>query len=209
MSESASKLAATLGFEFDTGSAKKTKQQSRTRSFVEWILVVVGAVGVALLVKVFLVQAFYIPSGSMEPTLNIQDRVLVNKLSYKLHDVNRGDVIVFERPEHDADSEIKDLIKRVIGLPGESIVIEGGNVFVDGQRVNEPYLPTGTETNTDVSPFKCSQAEPCKVPNGEVWVMGDNRMNSRDSRWFGPISEDKIVGRAFLRVWPLNRLGTL
>lgn len=209
MSESASKLAATLGFEFESGPEKSTQSPSRTRSLVEWSMVIVGAVIVAMLVKVFLVQAFYIPSGSMEPTLMIQDRVIVNKLSYRLHGVNRGDIVVFERPDDEVNSDIKDLIKRVIALPGESLVIEENGIYVNGRKVHEPYLPSGTVTSTDASPLKCTEEQPCVVPQESVWVMGDNRTNSRDSRWFGPISEKKIVGRAFMRVWPFNRFGAL
>jgi signal peptidase I len=178
-------------------------------NLVEWAIVIVGAVVLALVVKTFLLQAFYIPSASMEPTLREGDRVLVNKLSYDLHDVHRGDVVVFERPPEETASDIPDLIKRVIGLPGEQIVIEAGHVYVDGQMLEEDYLPAGTDTSTDISPLKCSRDDPCQVPDGDVWVMGDNRNDSRDSRWFGPIDESTIVGRAFVVVWPLGRLGTL
>lgn len=170
---------------------------------------IIGAIVFALVIKAFIVQAFYIPSGSMEPTLDIQDRVLVNKLSYKLHDVNRGDIVVFERVEDAADEQIKDLIKRVIALPGEKLVVQDGNVYVDDHRLTEPYLPAGTVTSTVSAPFKCTVSEPCVVPEGSVWVMGDNRGNSRDSRWFGPVPKSKIVGRAALRVWPLGRFGSL
>ncbi len=209
MSESASKLAATLGFEFENENSRTQRAPSKARSFTEWLMVIIGAVVMALLLKTFLVQAFYIPSGSMEPTLMIQDRVIVNKLSYKLHGVNRGDIVVFERPDDEVDSDIKDLIKRVIALPGESLVIEENGIYVNGRKVHEPYLPSGTVTSTDASPLKCTEEQPCVIPQESVWVMGDNRTNSRDSRWFGPISEKKIVGRAFMRVWPFNRFGAL
>lgn len=180
---------------------------SRLRGAVEWVLVIAGAVIVALLIKTFLLQAFFIPSGSMEPTLHIDDRVLVNKLSYKLHDVNRGDIIVFERPEHEHADDINDLIKRVVGLPGEQVVIKEGRVWINGAPLNEPYLPEGTVTVE--GPLGCTERAPCLVPEGSVWVMGDNRGASRDSRWFGPIPEDDIVGRAFFRVWPIDRIGFL
>lgn len=209
MTDPPTALDVTEGFDFEDDPAKQVKAPSRTRSMVEWVVVIVGAVVVALVIKAFLVQAFYIPSGSMEPTLDIQDRVLVNKLSYKLHDVNRGDIVVFGRPDTEGSDEIKDLIKRVVALPGESVVIKDNHVYIDGQRLVEPYLPDGTRTSTDSSPRKCTSENPCVVPDGDVWVMGDNRTNSRDSRWFGPIPESKIVGRAFVRVWPLNRLGLL
>ena len=173
------------------------------------MIVIVGAILLALVVKVFLLQAFYIPSLSMYPTLHEGDRVLVNKLSYHLHDVNRGDVIVFERPPSETSSNIPDLIKRVVGLPGESITIENGAVFIDGQRLDEKYLPDGTVTSTANAPNKCTPDAPCVVPEGKVWVMGDNRGDSKDSRYFGAIDESSIVGRAFITVWPLGRFGLL
>ena len=170
-----------------------------TRTIVEWVAVIGGALAVALVIQAFLVQAFYIPSSSMVPTLEVGDRVLVNKLSYDLHDVNRGDLVVFERPD-DAVGEIKDLIKRVIGLPGETVEIRDGTVIVDGHVLDEPYL-AADEVLADFAPTA--------VPENHVFVMGDNRDDSRDSRVFGPISTDSIVGRAFLRVWPLGSFGTL
>ena len=176
---------------------------------MEWIAVIGGAVLLALIVKLFLLQAFYIPSLSMFPALHVGDRVLVNKLSYKVHDVNRGDIIVFERPASEAASDIPDLIKRVVGLPGEEVVIEGGHVFIDGTQLPESYLPDGTTTTADNAPNKCPRTAPCVVPDGQVWVMGDNRNDSKDSRYFGTIDQSSIVGRAFVRVWPLDRLALL
>ncbi len=170
---------------------------------------IVGAILLALVVKLFLLQAFYIPSLSMYPTLHEGDRVLVNKLSYRLHGVNRGDVIVFERPASETSSTIPDLIKRVVALSGESVVIKEGSVFVDGARLDENYLPDGTVTSSANAPNKCSEQAPCVVPSGQVWVMGDNRGDSKDSRYFGPIDKSSIVGRAFITVWPLGRFGLL
>jgi signal peptidase I len=181
----------------------------RGANFVEWVLVIVGAILLALVVKVFLLQAFYIPSLSMYPTLREGDRVLVNKLSYRLHDVNRGDVIVFERPASETSSNIPDLIKRVVGLPGESISFIDGAVYVDGKRLDESYLSDGTVTSSANAPNKCTAEAPCVVPSGQVWVMGDNRSDSKDSRYFGSIDESTIVGRAFVTVWPLGRFGLL
>jgi signal peptidase I len=181
----------------------------RGANFVEWVLVIVGAILLALVVKVFLLQAFYIPSLSMYPTLREGDRVLVNKLSYRLHDVNRGDVIVFERPASETSSNIPDLIKRVVGLPGESISFIDGAVYVDGKRLDESYLSDGTVTSSANAPNKCTTEAPCVVPSGQVWVMGDNRSDSKDSRYFGSIDESTIVGRAFVTVWPLGRFGLL
>jgi signal peptidase I len=180
--------------------AEERRRRARVRSALEWVVVIAGALIVALVIKTFLFQAFYIPSASMEPTLNIGDRVLVNKLSYRLHDVNRGDLVVFERPPGEPETEIKDLIKRVVALPGEEVEGRNGRVFVDGASLDEGYLQDGVFT-TDFGPLL--------VPEDSVFVMGDNRSDSRDSRVFGPISEDLIVGRAFVRVFPLGELGFL
>lgn len=200
----------TPNFEFPTHDVLVTERRpSGARSLVEWVLVIVGAVVVALVIKTFLFQAFYIPSESMVPTLAVGDRVLVNKLSYRLHDVNRGDIVVFERPPLDQSGEhIEDLIKRVIGVPGDRIVIRDGHIYINGQILSEPYLPSGTKTEN--GPYdKCTEEKPCVVPEGSIWVMGDNRGSSRDSRWFGPISQDDVVGHAFFRIWPISRLGSL
>ncbi len=207
MDDSTSQMAATPAFEIPEERRPAAGGPSRTRSIVEWIVVIAGAVIVALIIKAFLIQAFYIPSRSMEPTLEINDRVLVNKLSYKLHDVNRGDIVVFERPASERESEIKDLIKRVIALPGEQVVIKDNAVYIDGQRLVEPYLQPGIPiTNGPSEPWRCTEEQPCTVPEDSVWVMGDNRTDSRDSRYFGPIPEDTVVGRAFVRIWPLDRV---
>lgn len=178
-------------------------------TIVEWASVIAGAIVLALVVKVFILQAFYIPSPSMYPTLKVGDRVLVNKLSYHLHDVNRGDVVVFERPPSEEASTIPDLIKRVIGLPGDAVTFQNGHVFINGEQLAEPYLPTGVTTTADFAPNRCTAEAPCLVPAGDVWVMGDNRNDSKDSRYFGPIEQSTIVGRAFVIVWPFNRVAWL
>lgn len=168
------------------------------RSTLEWAVILVGALVAALVIKAFLVQAFFIPSASMEPTLEIGNRVLVNKLSYRLHPVHRGDLVVFRRPPEapaDGAPSVKDLIKRVIGLPGDRIESRDGAMWVAGQRVAEPYLPPGTITDG---------VAPQQVPAGHYWVMGDNRSNSRDSRFFRAIPQSSIHGRAFVRIWPLT-----
>ncbi len=186
-------------------------ERDRVRSAVEWVAVIVGALIVALVVKTFLFQAFYIPSESMEPTLEANDRVLVNKLSYDLHDVNRGDVIVFELPPDEVGSDgIKDLIKRVIGLPGDVVESRDGVVYVNDRRLEEPYLAEGMITGDPDDPLNPA-IERQTVPDDHVFVLGDNRSNSADSRYAyrGPIPIDTIVGRAFVLVWPPSKLGGL
>jgi signal peptidase I len=169
------------------------RRVSALRNAVEWIVIIVGALLVAFLVKTFLIQAFYIPSGSMLPTLEEQDRVLVNKLSYDLHAVHRGDIVVFESPQ--GEGQIRDLIKRVIALPGETVEAREGQVLINGQPLQEGYLGPGISTGP---------LEPQTIPPDHYFVMGDNRGNSKDSRYFGPIPKSLIVGRAFVKVWPLN-----
>jgi len=165
----------------------------------EWVAIVAAALVAALVIKAFVIQAFYIPSGSMEPTLKVGDRVLVNKLAYHAHPIHRGDIVVFTRPKLEGGAPaIKDLIKRVIGLPGETIESSSdGQVLIDGRTLREPYLPAGTIT-TGINRQT--------VPPGHYWVMGDNRSNSRDSRFFQAIPRSLVVGRAFVLVWPLSSL---
>ena len=170
-----------------------------TRNALEWAVVLVGAVLVALLLRASLFQAFWIPSESMESTLRTNDRVLVNKVSYRLHEIHRGDIVVFVRPD-DEPGEIRDLIKRVIGLPGETIEARDNAIYINGQRLDEPYLDAGVVTGN---------FGPEVVPEGQVFVMGDNRGDSYDSRWFGTVSEDRVIGRAFVLFWPINRVGSL
>jgi signal peptidase I len=195
----------------DLGEDREAEQHERVRSLVEWVAVIVGALIVALVVKTFLFQAFFIPSASMEPTLEEGDRVLVNKLSYDLHDVRRGDVVVFELPKDQIGADgIKDLIKRVIGLPGDVIETRDGVVYINDRRLDEPYLPEGTLTG-DPSNGNNPEIERQTVPEGTVFVMGDNRANSHDSRYAdrGPIPIDTLVGRAFVLVWPPGYLGAM
>ena len=198
----------------EQGRRSKGSDKSRRtrRTIIEWTILIGSALLIAILIKTFLFQAFYIPSESMKPTLNVGDRVLVNKVSYRLHDVNRGDIVVFETPPKakDANGEIKDLVKRVIALPGESFSTQGGAVYINGRPLKEPYLQKGVQTcapNTGAS--GCGNVAPTKIPAGDILVLGDNRPASKDSRFFGPIKESSIVGRVFLRIWPLNDLGFL
>ena len=184
----------------------RRKKPSPLRNFIEWVLIIGAALLVALVIKQFLVQAFYIPSESMQNTLQVGDRVLVNKLSYHLHDVHRGDIVVFKRPPAEAgEPAIKDLIKRVIGLPGDTIESREGVIYINDRPLNETYLPT------DSCPGRaCTTNLPRQViPPDRYFVMGDNRTNSKDSRVFGPIPRSLIVGRAFVRVFPVSKLGFL
>jgi signal peptidase I len=187
----------------------------------ELVVLVVTALVIAVVVKSFVAQAFFIPSGSMLPQLQVDDRVVVSKISYRLHDPRRGDIVVFDAPGGKAkdDSPLParvvrsigqsiglaapstdEYIKRVVALPGERVEGHGGKVLVDGRELVEPYLAAGTTT---------SDFTAVVVPPETVWVMGDNRSNSADSRIFGPVPRSTVVGRAFARVWPIGHTSFL
>jgi signal peptidase I len=173
----------------------------------EGVLVVLVAVLVAVLLRAFVVQTFYIPSGSMEPTLQIGDRILVNKLSYHLHNVSRGDIVVFSRPatENCGGPEVNDLVKRVIGLPGDIVSLDQGHVYIDGRRLSETWLPPAEQGVTSAGPpgTSANLSHPYRVPSSDYFVMGDNRTDSCDSRYWGPIARSLIVGKVEMRVWPV------
>jgi signal peptidase I len=203
------------------------KEDERQPGFLavvrETVVLVALAVLLAVVFKTFLVAAFYIPSGSMEPTLNISDRVLVEKVSYRFGDIQHGDVVVFVHDDPGLEPvgpsnpvarfltglgqaiglvppSDRDFIKRVIGVPGDRIKCDGGAVYRNDQRLVEPYVH-GTTTDG------CKDTTVVGV--GELFVMGDNRINSQDSRMFGVIQRSDVVGRAFVRIWPLNHIGWL
>jgi len=178
---------------------------------VEWVVIVVVALVLALLIKTFAIQAFYIPTPSMFPTLKPGDRVLVNKVAYDFHVVHEGDIIVFRRPPGDESANIDDLIKRVIGLPGETLYVANCRVYIDGKLLAQPYLPAGWQSPSSpyCTTWPAGLPNPYTVPRADYFVMGDNRKYSYDSRYWGPLPASYIVGRAFVRLWPLDRIGLL
>ncbi len=183
----------------ETGRERRRRRASKKGGGVVEFLVIL-LVSFALVfgfVRPFVVEAFYIPSESMVPTLRVGDRVLVNKFIYRFTEPQRGDIVVFKSVEGDSE----DLIKRVVGVPGDKISVRRGKLFVNGEPQKEPYV---NKKFPDRSFFA-----PKTVPKGYVFVMGDNRANSRDSRFFGPVPEEKIEGEAFLRFWPPDRIGGL
>lgn len=182
-------------------SAKVTtrrRRRRRRRSAIDWLVVAAVAVGAALVVRLLVVQQFAVEGDSMLGTLHSGDRVMVNKLSYRFHDPSRGDVVVLE--DSDSALETRDLIKRVIGLPGETVEYRDCVLRINGRQVDEPYLDGDL-----VQPGHCGDAQSAlQVEPGHIFVMGDNRDASLDSRTaaIGQIPLSNVVGRAFVVVWP-------
>jgi signal peptidase I len=167
----------------------------RRRALIDWVIVIGVALLVAFLVRTFVLAHFVVDGTSMATTLHDGDRVFVNKLSYRLHDPHRGDVVVLHEINGTTD---RDLIKRVIGLPGETIEMRNCDVTIDGKHLDEPYLDPQI-----VTPGNCGgDLQPTVVPKDHVFVMGDNRAGSLDSRNLGPIADKDLVGRAFVVFWP-------
>jgi len=184
----------------------KGRTASRGRTILEYVVLAVVAVAVALLIQAFLVKPYRIPSASMEDTLLIGDRVLVDRISWRFSQPERGDIVVFHPPFNGPV-----LIKRIIGLPGDEISVSGGFVSINGRRLDEPYVRRVDGIQEPSEPFSnglpWSLQEPYKVPSGSYFVMGDNRTDSGDSREFGPIKRGQFVGRAFAKYWPPGRIG--
>ena len=161
------------------------------------------------------IEARYIPSGAMLPTLQIDDRLIIDKLSYRLADPVRGDIIVFNPTAQLEKENYKDaFIKRVIGLPGDRVDVKGGKVYINGKVLPEKYLdePPATDWSTS-DPYTSNDMDKVpwpadgRVPQGQYLVLGDNRNNSYDSHYWGFVPKDKIVGKATARFWPINRVG--
>jgi signal peptidase I len=179
----------------DDITAETDTPTRRHRALLDWAVVIIVALLVAFLVRTFVLAHFVVDGTSMFSTLHDDDRVFVNKLSYRLHDPNRGDVVVLHQ---DSGASERDLIKRVIALPGETIEVQSCQVVIDGQPLEEPYLDPEALT-----PGNCGgDLAPVLVPDDHVFVMGDNRGGSQDSRALGPIDEEELVGRAFVVFWP-------
>jgi signal peptidase I len=185
--------------------APPAPRRQRSSAF-SWFVTVAIAVLVAVVVRAFLFQMFWIPSVSMAPTLEKGDRVIVSKIG-DVSNPGRGDILVFSRPP-DLPTGEDHLIKRVVGMPGDRVAFAEGDVYINEQLLPEPYLPAGTETLQLKDPG-CRLEAPCVIGPHQYWMMGDNRDESADSRRFGPIEADTIVGRAFVTVWPLSRIGGL
>jgi signal peptidase I len=210
----------------DPGPADPREHKKPDRFWRELPILLLVSLAIAILIKTFLIQAFYIPSISMEPTLEKGDRILVCRICVHVGDIQRGDIIVFSNPHPGpgvdrgivgsalhwlgqglgvAQPENKDYVKRVIGLPGDVVELNDGQLYVNGQPVVEPYL----DSEVDTRPFG-----PVTVPDGMLFVLGDNRAHSGDSRFppptgLGYVPEDTVIGKAFVIVYPPSRWGWL
>ncbi|HWI54694.1 MAG TPA: signal peptidase I [Desulfobacteria bacterium] len=174
-----------------------TGRSSETGYFIREVAEsVIVAVLLALIIRFFLFQPFFIPSGSMEPTLKKGDRIVVSKITYRLSEPKRGDIIVFKYPVNPK----RDFIKRLIGLPGETLEVKNSQVYIDGKVLEQSFLPKGLTYNN---------FGPVKIPEKQYFMMGDNRNNSEDSRFWGTLPEENIIGRAMFVYWPFDRAGRL
>jgi signal peptidase I len=180
----------------------KHRHKRKQNRLVEWIVVIVFAVFVAAGLRAFVVQAFFVPTGSMLPTLQLGDRILVIKTGFTIH---RGDIVVFRRTPADTSTTDANLVKRVIGLPGETISSRGDTVLIDGKPIKEPWLPKLTTQMTSQGPVNCSQSAfdipRTKIPPNHYFMMGDCRGDSVDSRVWGTVPSSYIVGKVVVIVW--------
>ncbi len=178
----------------------------RHHVLIEWIVIIVVALVVSISLRTFAFQTFFIPSGSMEPTLLVGDRIIVDKLAVDWGSIHRGDILVFkEPPTEDCGGEpVTDLVKRVIGLPGDHLYSIGDTIYVNNKRLKEAWPHSEPLGNSIASP-----SDPVVVGANRYFMMGDNHSNSCDSRMWGTISRTEIIGKAFFRVWPLSRIGFL
>ena len=212
----------------DEAKKKGKGKDSGPGSLLEFFLIVAVALGLALGIQAFLVKPFRIPSGSMEPTLDIGQRVLVSRVNYHLSDPDRGDVVVF-KPPVGADNNLnacgvagfspparnqpcprpiekpsdQNFIKRVVAVPGDRLKVERGRVYIDGKLQKEPFIDP--DETCDI----CNLPREITIPPGHFFMMGDNRGASADSRYWGPVPRDQLIGQAFFTYWPPKRIGTL
>ncbi|MFC2159491.1 signal peptidase I [Actinomycetota bacterium] len=171
-----------------------SKTKKITREVIGYLIAIISAVALAVLIRTFIFEPFIVPTPSMEPTLMVGDKVIINKLSYKFTDIERGDIIAF----HSATEDDKELVKRAIAVEGDEISLTSeGEIFINGEKLSENYL-LGDQ---DIKYLN----EVITVGTDEVFVMGDNRNNSFDSRFFGNIPKDKIFGEFVIIYWPPSR----
>lgn len=190
---------------------EKNLQQKYDNAWLEVLKTILLSGVLALGIRTFVAEARYIPSGSMLETLQINDRLIVDKLSYNFTSPKRGDIIVFNPTQALERENFHDaFIKRVVGLPGEKVELKNGKLYINGKTLQEKYI-NGQQTSTDVCPVEqlAYLAKPVVVPPNSYLVLGDNRKNSYDGRCWGLVPRDRIIGKASVRFWPLNHLGAI
>jgi signal peptidase I len=202
--------------------ARTQRKKSTSGSLIEFVTIVAIALGLALLIQAFIVKPFRIPSESMEPTLDIGQRVLVDRVTNHFSDFHRGDIVVFKPPKgadtdecgvsHPAtqpcptptpEKSDTNFIKRIVGLPGDRLKVINGRVVINGKQLEEPYIRPSTTCDL------CQEPREITIPPGSFFMMGDNRGQSADSREWGPVPKKWIIGKAFFTYWPPGRIGTL
>lgn len=184
-----------------TPPAPPKRRRPRRRALIEWAAILIAAVLVSFLLRTFAFQTFFIPSGSMEPTLQVGDRIIVNKLAVSWGTIHIGDIVVFKAPPAENCGEpVTDLVKRVIGVPGDTLTSKGNTIYVNGTKLVESW--------THSEPLGQPITKITLQPN-QYFMMGDNHSDSCDSRMWGPVPRSDIIGKAFVRIWPLSRIGFL
>jgi signal peptidase I len=183
----------------DPAEEEPRPRRRRRRVLAETGVILLVAVLLAWSVRTFAYETFWIPTGSMIPTLDVYDRVLVQKAFFNWHDVREGDIVVFTHPSLDQCAGAGDLVKRVIALPGQTIYSSGNSIYIDGHLLAEPYLPAYDPLGPPIP--DATREHPYRVPPGEFYVLGDNRSDSCDSRFWGPIEGSSIVGKVVLMLW--------
>ena len=193
--------------ETDSAFDGAVPKKRRTRHLlIEWAIILLAALLVSVGLRTFAFQTFFIPSGSMEPTLLVGDRIIVDKLAVDWGTIHRGDILVFKAPptENCGGSPVVDLVKRVIALPGDQLYSAGNTIYVNGKKFDENWSHTEPLGNS-IAP----ESNPIVVSANHYFMMGDNHSDSCDSRMWGAIARSDVIGKAFFRVWPLSRVGFL
>jgi signal peptidase I len=187
--------------EIEQAQDRRTTAPGAARQVIEFIATLVVAFLVAQAVRTWVIQPYVVPTGSMLPTIQLGDQVLANKFVYRFRSPARPDIVVFDDPT----GEVGTLIKRVIAVGGQTVDLQSGHVVVDGKPLDEPY----THGQASDPLMGSTVTFPLKIPVGSIWVMGDNRTQSQDSRWFGPVPLTSVQGQGFFTYWPISRFGVL
>jgi len=192
-----------MAAQHERAAGAATTERSAASSLLREIAEVVVLAAILYFGISFAVQAVHVEGLSMWATLDNNDYLIANKIDYRLHAPQRGDIVILRPPTNNTT----DFIKRIIALPGERLLIRDGAIYINGHKLDEPYLPDEWTQQTNAG--KYSEGQGAVIPPNEYFVMGDNRNRSQDSRFFGPIGRDRIDGKAWFRIWPLNNFGDI